>query len=197
MSKEVSGFISWLRSWFDSIYEIATNKTSNWTNTPNDIRYPSEKLVKDSLDTKSDNGHTHISEDITDISLTSLSEALDKLVQPEIDDKFTNIWIVNAIPSASEITEYEATYNYPFSKIQYLCHYGEATYETDYYKKNNNSWSLIDFDNEFTSNENVLGVCVDLLNFTDRYDERHYFVKHKYVYDIGLKKYFELKNIYE
>ena len=86
MSKEVSGFISWLRSWFDSIYEIATNKTSNWTNTPNDIRYPSEKLVKDSLDTKSDNGHTHISEDITDISLTSLSEALDKLVQPEIDE---------------------------------------------------------------------------------------------------------------
>ena len=39
--------------------ENTSNKTSSWNSTTNNTRYPTEKLVKDSLDGKSDNGHTH------------------------------------------------------------------------------------------------------------------------------------------
>lgn len=39
--------------------EDSSNKVSSWSSTTNNIRYPTEKLVKDSLDGKSDNGHTH------------------------------------------------------------------------------------------------------------------------------------------
>ena len=39
--------------------EDVSNKTSSWNSSPNDTRYPTEKLVKDSLDNKSDNNHTH------------------------------------------------------------------------------------------------------------------------------------------
>lgn len=41
--------------------EDASNKTSSWSNTTNDTRYPTEKLVKDSLDTKAESVHTHTS----------------------------------------------------------------------------------------------------------------------------------------
>lgn len=39
--------------------EDSSNKVSSWNSTTNNIRYPTEKLVKDSLDGKADNGHTH------------------------------------------------------------------------------------------------------------------------------------------
>ena len=35
-----------------SIYELKENKVSAWSGTVNDVHYPTEKLVKDSLDTK-------------------------------------------------------------------------------------------------------------------------------------------------
>ncbi len=50
---------SWLDAdlldWFDSNdFEKVVNKVSSWQTTPDDIHYPSEKLVKDSLDLKAD-----------------------------------------------------------------------------------------------------------------------------------------------
>lgn len=42
--------------------EKSSNKTSSWSGTTNNIRYPTEKLVKDSLDAKSDSTHTHNSQ---------------------------------------------------------------------------------------------------------------------------------------
>ena len=39
--------------------EDKSNKVSSWSGTTSDAHYPSEKLVKDSLDGKSDSGHTH------------------------------------------------------------------------------------------------------------------------------------------
>lgn len=39
--------------------ESKNNKVSSWNSTTTDTHYPSEKLVKDSLNTKSDNTHTH------------------------------------------------------------------------------------------------------------------------------------------
>ena len=39
--------------------EDTSNKVSSWSSTTNDTHYPSEKLVKDSLDEKADASHTH------------------------------------------------------------------------------------------------------------------------------------------
>ena len=39
--------------------ESTTNKVTSWSATTSDTKYPSEKLVKTSLDGKSDTGHTH------------------------------------------------------------------------------------------------------------------------------------------
>ena len=39
--------------------EDKSNKVSSWSNTTTDIHYPSEKLVKDSLDGKANSTHTH------------------------------------------------------------------------------------------------------------------------------------------
>lgn len=47
--------------------EDKSNKVSNWSSTVNNTRYPTEKLVKDSLDGKSDTGHTHTKSNITDL----------------------------------------------------------------------------------------------------------------------------------
>ena len=39
--------------------ENTSNKVSSWNSTPNNTRYPTEKLVKDSLNNKADSNHTH------------------------------------------------------------------------------------------------------------------------------------------
>ena len=46
--------------------EDKTNKTTIWNPTTNNTRYPTEKLVKDSLDEKADSTHTHTKSQITD-----------------------------------------------------------------------------------------------------------------------------------
>ena len=50
--------------------EDKSNKVTSFQATPDDTHYPSEKLVKDSLDGKSNVGHTHTSSDITDLTST-------------------------------------------------------------------------------------------------------------------------------
>lgn len=46
--------------------ENSSNKTSSWNSTTNNTRYPTEKLVKDSLDGKANSTHTHTKSQITD-----------------------------------------------------------------------------------------------------------------------------------
>jgi len=59
---ENDGYVYYTSSEVDtklSAKENVSNKTTSWNSTVNDTRYPSEKLVKDSLDGKSDINHTH------------------------------------------------------------------------------------------------------------------------------------------
>ena len=49
-------------------FQLVANKVTSWSGTASDDKYPSAKLVKDSLDGKSDNGHTHNKSDITDFT---------------------------------------------------------------------------------------------------------------------------------
>ena len=46
--------------------EDKSNKVSSWSNTTTDAHYPSEKLVKDSLDEKANSTHNHTKSQITD-----------------------------------------------------------------------------------------------------------------------------------
>jgi len=55
-------------------YELTANKVVAFQSTPTDTAYPSEKLVKDSLDGKADTSHTHTSSDITDLNTDNVSE---------------------------------------------------------------------------------------------------------------------------
>lgn len=50
--------------------EDSSNKVNSWSGTTTDAHYPSEKLVKTSLDGKSDTGHTHTKSEITDFPST-------------------------------------------------------------------------------------------------------------------------------
>ena len=42
-----------LRARWDNVLQKVSNMVTSWGSTPSDLKYPSEKLVKDSLDTKS------------------------------------------------------------------------------------------------------------------------------------------------
>ena len=53
--------------------ENTSNKVSTWSATTSNTKYPSEKLVKDSLDAKSNTGHTHTKSEITDLSLATVA----------------------------------------------------------------------------------------------------------------------------
>ena len=46
--------------------EDTSNKVTDWSNTTSNTKYPSEKLVKDSLDGKANSTHTHTKSQITD-----------------------------------------------------------------------------------------------------------------------------------
>lgn len=50
--------------------EDKSNKVSSWSNTTTDTHYPSEKLVKDSLDGKANSTHNHTKSQITDFPTT-------------------------------------------------------------------------------------------------------------------------------
>lgn len=43
----------------DNILQMISNKVTTWSNTPSNDNYPSEKLVKDSLDGKANLSHNH------------------------------------------------------------------------------------------------------------------------------------------
>ena len=71
MTTKKIDIVTWLKNWF----EQTTNKVTSWSATTSDTHYPSEKLVKDSLDTKVDkvNGKGLSTEDFTSAEKTKLS----------------------------------------------------------------------------------------------------------------------------
>ena len=62
-----------LRVKLDDIFQKVSNIVTSWSGTLSDTKYPSEKLVKNSLDLKSDTGHTHKNTVKTVISSGSLN----------------------------------------------------------------------------------------------------------------------------
>ena len=71
MTTKKLDIVTWLKNWF----EVASNKVTSWSATTTDTHYPSEKLVKDSLDGKVDkiNGKGLSTEDYTSAEKTKLS----------------------------------------------------------------------------------------------------------------------------
>ena len=63
LSDSVDKAVSELKT---NIQSIETNKVTSWSKTPSNTKYPSEKLVKDSLDGKANSNHTHTKSQITD-----------------------------------------------------------------------------------------------------------------------------------
>lgn len=54
MAQKKIDIVTWLKNWF----EQTSNKVISWGNTPSNDKYPSEKLVKDSLDEKISKSNT-------------------------------------------------------------------------------------------------------------------------------------------
>ena len=71
MTTKKIDIVTWLKNWF----EVASNKVTAWSATTTDTNYPSEKLVKDSLDGKVDkiSGKGLSTEDYTSAEKTKLS----------------------------------------------------------------------------------------------------------------------------
>lgn len=71
MTTKKIDIVTWLKNWF----EVASNKVTDWSATTTNTNYPSEKLVKDSLDGKVDkiNGKSLSTEDYTSAEKTKLS----------------------------------------------------------------------------------------------------------------------------
>lgn len=70
-----------LRVQWDSIMQKVSNISTSWNSTPSDTKYPSEKLVKDSLDTKENtsNKTTTITSSSTDIQYPSAKSVYDAI----------------------------------------------------------------------------------------------------------------------
>lgn len=54
--------------------EDEANKVSGFQATPDDTHFPTEKLVKDNLDSKSDTTHNHIASDVTGLTASDISD---------------------------------------------------------------------------------------------------------------------------
>lgn len=75
--------------------EDVSHKVTSWHHTPNDYSYPSEKLVKDSLDGKADTSHSHTTSDITNFpSLSTVATSgsyTDLSNKPSIPSKTSDL----------------------------------------------------------------------------------------------------------
>lgn len=67
--------------------ENLENKVSSWSGTPNDTNYPTEKLVKDSLDDKEDSSNKVSS---WSANPDNVNYPTEKLVKDSLDEKITN-----------------------------------------------------------------------------------------------------------
>lgn len=71
----------------DNIIQMISNKVTSWSNTPSNDNYPSEKLVKDSLDGKANLSHNHDDRYYTE---SEIVDFLNKKI--DLDCEFINGW---------------------------------------------------------------------------------------------------------
>lgn len=71
----------------DDILQTISNKVTSWSNTPSNDKYPSEKLVKDSLDEKANLSHNHDDRYYTE---SEIVDFLNKKI--DLDCEFINGW---------------------------------------------------------------------------------------------------------
>ena len=98
MTTKKLDIVTWLKNWF----EVTTNKVTSWGSTPSNSKYPSEKLVKDSLDNKVDivNGKGLSTEDYTTAEKTKLSGIEAEANKTVVD----STWVTNSTnPAQSQL----------------------------------------------------------------------------------------------
>ena len=88
----------------NTTYQKSANRKSSWSSTPSDDNYPSEKLVKDSLDGKANSSHTHAITDITNLQtlIDTINAKLATIISFDIVEK-------------SQLSNYSGTYSFPYS----------------------------------------------------------------------------------
>lgn len=88
MTTKKIDIVTWLKNWF----EQTSNKVTSWSATVTNTKYPSEKLVKDSLDNKVDkiNGKGLSTEDYTSAEKTKLSGIETGATKTTIDSSLSN-----------------------------------------------------------------------------------------------------------
>lgn len=107
MAQKKIDIVTWLKNWF----EQTSNKVTSWGNTPSNDNYPSEKLVKDSLDSKASIDSVNRKEDKSN-KVTSLSSSSTDTQYPSakcvydavdiIDDKVSVVYNTVSIIDTSD-----------------------------------------------------------------------------------------------
>ena len=99
MAQKKIDIVTWLKNWF----EQTSNKVTSWGNTPSNDNYPSEKLVKDSLDSKASIDSVNRKEDKSN-KVTSLSSS-------STDTEYPSAKIVyDSLQEISKNITFEATF---------------------------------------------------------------------------------------
>ena len=121
MTTKKIDIVTWLKNWF----EVASNKVTTWSATTTNTNYPSEKLVKDSLDGKVDkiSGKSLSTEDYTSEEKTKLSGietgANKTVVDSALSDSSTNPVQNQAVKTALDgkaPTDHSSGGNYQYGK---------------------------------------------------------------------------------
>ena len=90
----------------NTTYQKSANRKSSWSSTPSDSNYPSEKLVKDSLDGKANSSHVHAISDITNLQtlIDTINAKLATIISFDIVEK-------------SALSSESGTYPFPYSIV--------------------------------------------------------------------------------
>ena len=87
MTTKKLDIVTWLKNWF----EVVNNKVTSWSATTTNDHYPSEKLVKDSLDNKLDKTHSsYKGKNVVTNASTGTIEFEDKPTIPTKTSDLTN-----------------------------------------------------------------------------------------------------------
>ena len=126
--------------------EQKSNKVASWNSTPSDDKYPSEKLVKDSLDGKANSIHNQASSTITDShtyinigNVANTQESINSAIDTKLGQlsNIDAINVVSTLPTASSST---------MGKLYIISEYGVINV---YYTEEDNgsySWHEMDAD---------------------------------------------------
>ncbi len=86
VSKKID-LVTWLTNWF----QTTTNKVNSWSSITSHTKYPSEKLVKDSLDAKADSTHSQTSATVTESSSLGRLGTSSNATQHDINVAINNL----------------------------------------------------------------------------------------------------------